>query len=57
MKEMTLSLTDTFSEQGQHSLLRIAKKEGGGEPSGPANRSQPVGPETNRTPSAAGSGG
>jgi len=26
-------------------------------PSGPANRSQPVGPETNRTSSAAGSGG
>jgi hypothetical protein len=27
------------------------------EPGGPANRSQPVGPETNRTSSAAGSGG
>ena len=27
------------------------------EPDGPANRNQPVGPETNRTPPAAGSGG
>jgi hypothetical protein len=29
---------------------------GSARPDGPANRSQPVGPETNRTPPAAGSG-
>jgi hypothetical protein len=31
-----------YTEQGQHSLLNIGKKEGDGEPGGAANRSLPV---------------
>ena len=36
--------------------MRAAWAEKKGEQDGPANRSQPVGPDTNRTPAAAGSG-
>ncbi len=43
-----------FSGGHPCALFRIPRPS---QPGGPANRSQPVGPETNRTPSAAGSGG
>ncbi len=59
------------NEVGQALTLRLRPEYGPGhefqkfrvlgywktEPGGPANRSQPVGPETNQTSSAAGSGG
>lgn len=38
-------------------LLRVFAHASKAEPDGPANRSQPIGPGTNRTPPAAGSGG
>lgn len=49
--ETFLKLAEEF-DSCEHILKAYEAKQGG-----PANRSQPVGPQTNRTPPAAGSGG
>ena len=49
-------VTDGFLQQAGLVTLAQTEDRPGGEQDGPANRSQPVRPETNRTSAAAGSG-